>query len=232
MKIGGLQKLTLLDYPGQIACIVFTRGCNFRCPFCQNAGLVVPERDDGYEVDKEEVFSYLEKRRGMLEGVVVTGGEPLIWPELDRFLARVKGLGYRVKLDTNGSFPEHLRKLLDQKLLDYVAMDIKQAPERYGAACGLPGQEIARKADRSLRLLRASGIPFELRTTLVRGIHRPEDVTAMAEWIAGPEPYYLQSYVDSGQILAPEGLSAFSEEELRELTALAGKFCPAAVLRR
>ena len=160
---------------------------------------------------------------------MVTGGEPLIWPELDRFLARVKGLGYRVKLDTNGSFPEHLRKLLDQKLLDYVAMDIKQLRSRYGGPLRPGrGREIARKADRSLRLLRASGIPFELRTTLVRGIHRPEDVTAMAEWIAGPEPYYLQSYVDSGQILAPEGLSAFSEEELRELTALAGKFCPAA----
>lgn len=231
MVIGGFQKLTLLDYPGQIACIVFTAGCNFRCPFCHNSSLVLPCQGSGRGVEEDEILSYLRKRRKVLEGVVVTGGEPLLWSDLGTFLIKVRSLGYKIKLDTNGSFPEQLESLLEQRLADYVAMDIKQAPGRYETACGVDTVEIVPRIEKSLEILRNSGIPFELRTTLVKGIHRPEDMAAMAEWIAGPEHYYLQSYVDSGQILSPEGLDGFSEQEMAKMLELVRKNCPQAELR-
>ncbi len=141
MKIGGLQKLTLLDFPERVACIIFTLGCNFRCPFCQNGGLVLPDPGT-IPVTEEDVIAYLVKRKGILDGVVISGGEPLIWPDLIDFIRKVKDLGYQVKLDTNGSFPDRLESLLEEGLLDYVAMDIKNSPERYGASIGTDAQEI------------------------------------------------------------------------------------------
>lgn len=230
MQIGGFQKLTLLDYPGKVACIVFTRGCNFRCPFCHNAPLVWPEAAAAGE-SETDVLAYLRQRRGILEGVVVTGGEPLMQPGLADFLGRVRALGYPVKLDTNGSFPERLQQLLAGGLLDYVALDVKQAPDRYSTACGLPGTLAARRVAESHRILCEASIPFERRTTLVKGIHTRADVEALARWIAGPQPYYLQSYADSGQVLAPDGLAAFSPQELEEMLQTARAFCPAAALR-
>ena len=232
MVIGGFQKLTLLDYPEHIACIVFTKGCSFRCPFCHNAGLVLPERDDGCRVSEDEILHFLKKRRTVLEGVVITGGEPLIWADLEEFLHRVKQLGYKIKLDTNGSFPQRLEWLLKQGLLDYVALDIKQAPERYESACGVEGDEIVLQVERSLSLLKEAGISFEMRTTLVKGIHRIQDIRSMAAWVGGAGAYYLQSYADSGHVLSPEGLSAFSDRELEEIVKTVRAFCPSVSLRR
>lgn len=231
MKIGGFQKLTLLDYPGQMACIVFTKGCNFRCPFCQNAGLVLPEQWEN-DISEDLIFSYLQKRKGLLEGVVITGGEPLIWPDLPDFLYRVRRQGYRIKLDTNGSFPKRLKAVLDLGLIDYAAMDIKQAPEQYETACGVPGKEIISLVSQSLQILNASGIPFELRTTVVKGIHSIDSMAALAEWLSSPAPYYLQPYADSGHIISPKGLSCFSETELEEMLSAVQQYCPSAALRK
>jgi len=231
MRIGGFQKLTLLDYPGEVACIVFTNGCNFRCPFCHNAGLVVPEMGED-DIPEDTVLSYLQKRSGLVDGVVITGGEPLVWPDLPDFLRKVRGQGYKIKLDTNGSFPERLQAVLEAGLVDYVAMDVKQAPGKYGAACGVPDGDVVPLVSRSLRVLGDSGVPFELRTTVVKGIHSAEDVAALAQWLSSRAPYYLQTYVDSGHVIAPEGLSSFSEEELGEMLAAARRYCPLAALRK
>lgn len=230
MKIGGFQKLTLLDYPGQVACIVFTKGCNFRCPFCHNAGLVLPGEDDTNETE-DSILSYLSKRRNVLDGVVFTGGEPLLQPDLEIFLRKVRALDYKIKLDTNGSFPKRLKTLLDFGLVDYVAMDIKQAPEKYETASGISGREVVPLVEQSLNALYDSGIPFELRTTVVKGIHTVEDLTMLAKWIACCVPYYLQSYVDSGHVISPTGLCSFSEKELEEMLSMVRTDCPSAALR-
>lgn len=231
MKIAGFQKLTLLDFPGQVACIVFTKGCNFRCPFCHNAGLVFPEQDEN-EIAEHTVLSYLQKRKNILDGTVITGGEPLLWPDLSDFLCKARGLGYKIKLDTNGSFPERLKELLALGLIDYVAMDVKQAWERYETVSGVNRKEVVPLIQQSLYVLADSGVPFELRTTVVKGIHTLEDMTALARWIGNAAPYYLQPYESSGHILSPEGLSSFSEKELKELLSAVQCDCPSAALRK
>ncbi len=236
MRIGGFQKLTLLDYPGQVACIVFTRGCNFRCPFCHNSDLVLSKQEEN-DVPEDTIFSYLEKRKNLLDGVVITGGEPLVWPDLPDFLCNVRKQGYNIKLDTNGSFPERLKLILDLKLIDYVAVDIKQSPKQYETASGMPSDEIVPLIRQSLQILGNSGIPFELRTTVVKGIHNLETMTALAAWIssfsiAGSVPYYLQPYVNSGHVIAPEGLSSFSDKELEEMLSAVRRDCPLAALRK
>ena len=249
MHIGGFQKLTLLDFPGQVACIIFTAGCNFCCPFCHNAGLVV-HAPAAPAPTEAEIFAYLEKRRGLLDGVVVSGGEPLLQEDIQPFLQKIKDLGYLIKLDTNGSFPGALEKILAAKLVDYVAMDIKQAPDKYNLAIGhyyASGASTNPTAVRnatssgtlspvpriklSLELLRKSGVPFELRTTLVQGIHSEADLEALVKWIAGPEPYFLQSYVDSGDVIDNRNLAAFPRETLERLLTTAKKYCPRAELR-
>lgn len=249
MHIGGFQKLTLLDFPGQVACIIFTSGCNFCCPFCHNAGLVVHAPAAPLPTETE-IFAYLEKRRGLLDGVVISGGEPLLQPDLMAFITKIKDLGYRVKLDTNGSFPDTLEKILAAKLVDYVAMDIKHQPDKYAAAIGhyyasgdsanptVVHNAVSSSAlspipriELSLALLRKSGIPFELRTTLVQGIHEEADLEIMARWIAGPEPYFLQSYVDSGDVIDNRGLTAFSKETLVRMLQIVKPYCPQVQLR-
>lgn len=229
MKIGGFQKLTLLDYPGQVACILFTAGCNFRCPFCHNAGLVTA--DTGAEASETEILAYLKKRQGILDGIVVSGGEPLLQPGLRPFLTAVKRLGYLVKLDTNGSFPNRMERLMREGLVDYVAMDLKHIPERYSQAAGIDDPGLLPRIERGIALLRTGIVPFEFRTTLVKGIHRPEDAGAIAAWVAGSQPYYLQSYTDSGAVLCPDHLEAFSEPELRRMLCAAKQHCPNAALR-
>lgn len=233
MLIGGFQKLTLLDYPGQIACIIFTSGCNFCCPFCHNAGLVLPGDADAAAdcVPEAEVLAYLKQRQGLLDGVVVSGGEPLLHPDIAEFIRKIKRLGYLVKLDTNGSYPERLENLLRENLLDYAAMDVKHRRECYDAAIGRPCGEILPKIERSTALLKNSGIPVEFRTTLVKGIHTEEDPAAIAGWIATDRPYYLQSYVDSGDVILPADLSAFPEEILHKMRLEARKYCPNTELR-
>ncbi|MBR5743037.1 MAG: anaerobic ribonucleoside-triphosphate reductase activating protein, partial [Clostridia bacterium] len=197
MRIAGFQKLTLLDFPGKVACTLFTPGCDFRCPFCHNASLVLSPGAD--EVTEEEIFSFLRKRQGLLEGVAITGGEPLMQPGLDVFIRKVRALGYAVKLDTNGSFPERLAPLLEEGLLDCVAMDIKNSPARYDLATGVKTDLSRIRA--SVALLIGGRVPYEFRTTVVKGIHRAEDFPEIGRLIEGAARYFLQSYVDSGDVI-------------------------------
>ena len=197
MIIQGLQKLTVLDFPGQVACIVFTAGCSFRCPFCHNATLV---KGEGDRIPEEEVLSYLKKRQGILDGVVITGGEPTLQNDLKDFIIKVKGMGYKVKLDTNGYHPDKLKELLDEGLVDYVAMDIKNSKEKYACTTGLQNIDISR-IERSVDLIKNGNVPYEFRTTVMAELHQKEDVTAISEWLKGAKKHYLQSFKDSGDIL-------------------------------
>ena len=180
MKIVGLQKMTLLDYPGRVACTVFLGGCNFRCPFCHNSELL-----DGTAepvMDQQELLTFLEKRKGLLEGVCITGGEPTLQKELGSLLAAIKALGYAVKLDTNGYRPEVLKALVQQGLVDYVAMDVKNSPQRYAETAGLPGLDISR-IEESLEFLLSGAVDYELRTTVAEPLHDRQAIEDMARWL-------------------------------------------------
>ena len=210
MNIQGYNKVTLLDYPGHVACTVFTGGCDFRCPFCHNAPLVL---DPNFSpVDAEAFFSFLDKRKGILDGVAVTGGEPLLHRDMPDFLARIRGMGFKVKLDTNGNHPDLLGIILDRGLADYVAMDIKNSPERYAQTVGIPGYTVE-KVRECLDLLRASGVEYELRTTAVKEYHDAASFAGIARFIEGTPKYFIQNFVDSGAVLS-DGLHGFTAEEL------------------
>lgn len=224
MRIGGLQKLTLLDFPGHVACTVFLQGCNFRCPFCHNTSLVMGTE----EISEEEVLRFLNTRQGLLDGVAVTGGEPLLSAGLPDFLRKIKALGFKVKLDTNGSFPEKLRALIDEKLVDYVAMDIKNSPEKYAQTAGTDGMLDAVKE--SVSILMNGTVPYEFRTTVVDELHEPADFEAIGRWLAGAQHYYLQGFVDSGDILSP-GLHAASKEKTEKCLAIAGQYIKTSQIR-
>ena len=229
MRISGLQKLTLLDYPGKVACTIFTGGCNFRCPFCHNAGLVLPEEmpDDMAE---EEILRFLKTRQGVLDGVAITGGEPLLYDGTLDLLRKIRELGFSIKLDSNGSFPERLRRVVDEKLADRIAMDIKNDPALYGETAGVPGLDLGPITE-SKEFLMECGIEYEFRTTVVKGIHTEESIRNAAQWIQGAREYYLQQYVDSGNVIAPQGLGAFSAEEMKELCSCAREFVPVTQVR-
>ncbi len=216
MKIAGLQKTTLLDYPGYIACDIFTKGCNFRCPYCHNASLALPERESE-ELEEEYIFEFLRKRRGTLDGVVVTGGEPLINKDIGELLKKIKELGYKIKLDTNGSNPKKLRELVEAGLVDKVAMDIKNAPSLYAKTVGVPGYDIG-AVEQSKEYLLSGKTEYEFRTTVVKGLHTKEGMEELARWIRGAREYYLQQFKDSGDLILSGGLEAFSETELKEFS--------------
>ncbi len=230
LRISGLQKLTLLDYPGHVACTVFTGGCNFRCPFCHNAPLVLPERLQGDADGAETVLAFLRKRRGILDGVAVTGGEPLLHPDMDAFLREVKALGYAVKLDTNGSFPERLISLVEAGLVDRVAMDVKNAPALYAETVGVPGLDLS-PVERTKDYLLSGAVEYEFRTTVVKGLHSAESLLEAARWIRGAREYYLQQFKDSGDVIAIEGLSAFSGEEMHALADAVRPIVPSVQVR-
>ena len=229
MLIAGLQKLTLLDFPGKTACTVFTPGCNFRCPFCHNA-LLVTDIDGGTFLDEEEFFSFLNKRKGILEGVAITGGEPTLQRELPLFIKRIKDLGFLVKLDTNGTNPEMLEALIKEGLVDRVAMDVKNDPSLYGGTAGLKNFDITGVA-RSRDLLLEGHCDYEFRTTVVKGLHTKESLQGAARWIEGAKEYWLQQYKDSGNLIDPRGLGAFSEAEMKELLEAVREIIPGAKLR-
>ncbi|WP_080799893.1 anaerobic ribonucleoside-triphosphate reductase activating protein [Arabiibacter massiliensis] len=231
MRIAGLQKLTLLDFPGRTAATVFTPGCDFRCPFCHNADLVTGGGAGAQDIPVEEVLAFLRKRQGLLDGVCVTGGEPLMQPGLAEFCASARELGYAMKLDTNGSFPDRLRALLDAGLVDYVAMDVKNAPARYAETCGIEGLDLA-AVRASIDLLMGGNVPFEFRTTVVRELHEPDDLRALARWIEGAPAWFLQSYVDAEGVLAGPGrFHAWNPDDLRALLPELQAFVPSAELR-
>lgn len=229
MLIAGLQKLTLLDYPGRVACTVFTPGCNFRCPFCHNAPLVLPERL-GCDTTENEVLAFLKKRVGVLDGVAITGGEPLLHRDIGAFLEKVRALGYRIKLDTNGSFPDRLIELVEAGLVDRVAMDVKNAPALYGKTVGLEPFDLA-PVERTKEYLLSGAVEYEFRTTVVRGLHTEESLLEAAEWIRGAREYYLQQFKDSGDVIALEGLGAYSETEMHALCEAVRPIIPAAAVR-
>lgn len=213
MRIGGLQKLTLLDYPGKVACTVFLPGCNLRCPFCHNPALVLPDRATG-GLSTEKLLAFLETRRGKLDGVCVTGGEPTLQPELPEFLEKLRRLGYAVKLDTNGTNPAMLKALLHERVLDYVAMDIKNSPSRYAETCG--GVDLLGPVKRSAALLMAGAVDYEFRTTVCAPLHTPRDMEELGRWLKGARRYFLQPFADSGALVGG-GVSPLSEDEIKAL---------------
>lgn len=213
MIIEGMRKLTLLDFPGRCAATLFTHGCNLRCPFCHNASLVT--RAPESEITAAEVYAFLEKRTGLLDGVCITGGEPLINKEVFELMRGIRARGFAVKLDTNGFFPEALARVLSEGLADYVAMDIKSSPEGYAAATGVPDIDITPVRE-SIALLMGGKTDFEFRTTAVKGLHTKKDFEGIAEMIAGDEKYFIQRFVDSGDLIGG-GYSAFSPEEEWEI---------------
>ena len=229
MKISGIQKLTLLDYPGTVACTLFTAGCNFRCPFCHNAGLVLPEQIEEASISEEEVMSFLKKRVGMLDGVAITGGEPLLHTDMPEFLEKIKNLGYKIKLDTNGSNPKLLKEIVNAGLVDRVAMDIKNAPTEYNktAGCSVDMEKIEESKD----FLLTGTCDYEFRTTVVKGIHTKESIVAAAKWISGAKEYYLQQFKDSGNLIAPDAFEPFDENEMHELADAVRPFVPTVEVR-
>lgn len=221
MLILGLNKTTLLDYPGRVAATVFTGGCNFRCPFCHNGNLVLkPALQEAYS--EEEVLSFLEKRRNLLKGVCITGGEPTLQADLVEFILKIKNLGYAVKLDTNGYEPAVLKELLLKGLLDYVAMDVKNCPEKYERTAGKENFRIE-KIEKSMALLKKSEIDYEFRTTVVRELHEKDDILKIGEWIAGCPHYFLQQYQDNENVMCAlakgqtESFHGYDKVEMKEL---------------
>lgn len=228
MQIYGFQKTTLLDFPGHVAATVFTGGCNFRCPFCQNGDLVLRSASLP-PIPEEEVIRILEKRKGILTGVCVTGGEPTLQPDLPLFLEKLKALGYLVKLDTNGYRPEILHALHSRGLLDYIAMDIKSSTAHYARAVGLKELDMAPIRESAL-FLRTCGLPHEFRTTAVRGLHEAEDFHQIGQWLKGKDLYFLQSYVHSEGVISP-GFDAFGKDELEGFLCVLRTYLPNASLR-
>lgn len=228
MIISGLQKLTLLDYPGRVAATVFLGGCNFRCPFCHNATLV-KSPSECEAIEDKKLLSFLETRRGILDGVCITGGEPLLRDDIGSLISDIKSLGFAVKIDTNGSRPEMLDKLLSTGVVDMVAMDIKAAPDNYTLATATKIDIGA--IDRSIRLIMEKAPDYEFRTTYVKPLHSEWDVIEIAKWISGARAYYIQNFKDSGDLINGNGFSPFSDEELTGFLELARKYAPNSHIR-
>ena len=214
MLIAGLQKLTLLDYPGKTACTVFTYGCNFRCPFCHNALLVTEKAPDF--ISEQELFSFLKKRQGILDGVCITGGEPTLQKDLISFMKKIKDMGFLVKLDTNGYRPDALKEIISQGLADYIAMDIKASPENYPEAAGIAALDFSLIAD-SIELIEKSGVPHEFRTTVTAELHSEEDFEKILTLFSQDTPYYLQQFKDSGNLI-DRHCSGWDTQRMKNLT--------------
>ena len=213
MHIHGLQKLAMVDYPGKLAATVFTGGCNLRCPFCHNA-LLVTRLAETPEIPEQEVLDFLASRRGLLDGVVLTGGEPLLQPDAADFLRKVRELGFAVKLDTNGTNPDMLEALAQEGLLDYAAMDIKNSPDRYAETCG--GVDLLGPVKRSAALMMAGAVDYEFRTTVCAPLHTPEEMAGIGRWLKGAKRYFLQPFVDSGELVG-SGMKPLTKEEIEAL---------------
>lgn len=208
MNIAGVQKVTLLDYPGKVACEIFTQGCNFECPFCQNSSLI-PITNTG-EFSEEEIFEYLNLRKNILDGVVITGGEPTVQKDLKGFIKKIKDLGLLVKLDTNGGNPKVLQELIDEDLVDYVAMDIKNIFNKYNITAGKKIN--LDNIKKSIEILKASKIDYEFRTTIIKEMHSLDDIVSICK-LVGDAKYYLQNFEDSENVI-DHSLHGFSREEL------------------
>jgi pyruvate formate lyase activating enzyme len=228
MIINGLSKLTLLDFPGRVAATVFLAGCNLRCPYCHNAPLVL-RTDETEQIDENEFFAFLKKRRGLIDGVCITGGEPTLRPDLPEFIRKIKDAGYAVKLDTNGTNPGMLASLIGSRMLDYVAMDIKNSLVKYPETVGIPGF-VTETIKVSAALLMSSAVDYEFRTAVVKGLHEKEDFEEIGHWLAGAKRYYLQNFVDSGDLIV-RGTEGHSPEKMAEFLEIIKKYIPGAELR-
>lgn len=220
MKFYGFQKMTVLDYPEKVACVVFTGGCNFRCPFCHNARLVTDIENKTY--DEQEILEYLQSRIGLIDGICITGGEPLLQVGLDSFLEKVKKIGVSVKLDTNGSFPARLKSLVSKKLVDYVAMDVKNCKEKYSITTGCKSLDL-QNIEESVEFLLSNTVDYEFRTTVVENFHEVEDFEKIGTWIQGTKKYFLQNFVDSGNLICKD-LSSVKPEKLKEIKEKVSEF--------
>lgn len=227
MKIEALQKLTLLDYPGKMAATVFTYGCNLRCPFCHNALLVTEKSEGG--MDTQEVLDFLFKRKGMLEGVCVTGGEALMQPDIEDFIKAIKDMGFSVKLDTNGTLPKKLKSIVRKGLVDYVAMDIKNCREKYALTSGKTCLDLS-AIDESISFLLSGEVEAEFRTTVVKNFHTEEDLLKITDWISGCDRYFLQQFVDSGNLI-DQSVSGYTDEELTAMYKQVKRKLPVTKLR-
>lgn len=213
MKISGLQKTSLLDYPGMMCCTIFTKGCNLRCPFCHNASLVL----DSVQSDvilEQEIFAYLKKRRGLLDGVCISGGEPMFQKGLKELIQEIRAMGYLVKLDTNGCYPDQLKELVQEGLVDYIAMDIKNSWNRYSETVGIADFDTAYIRE-SAEFLMKGQVDYEFRTTIVKEFHTKEDILEIGDFLSGAKNYYLQGFVDSGDLILKD-LHEVSEETMQE----------------
>ncbi len=231
MQIYGLNKLTLLDFPGHLACTLFTGGCNFRCPFCYNTSLVL-EPTKIEKIPIEEIFAFLRQRKGRLEGICITGGEPTLSTDLPEFISQLRTLGYLIKLDTNGSNPDMLSFLLQNHLLDYVAMDIKNSPQSYKKTVGISNLDQS-VIDKSVELLKSCGILYEFRTTVVAGLHTEEDFSSIGKWLAGDCAYYLQSFQKHSDLVGENSsdMSTFSQKEMEHFREVVLPWLPNTKLR-
>ena len=227
MRIGGLQKMTLLDYPGKVACTVFLTGCNLRCPYCHNPSLVLPA-DAPDALSEDALLSFLHTRRSKLDGVCISGGEPTLHRELPQLLRRIRGLGFRTKLDTNGTNPAMLSALLREGLLDYVAMDIKNAPALYAQTCG--GIDRLVQVRESAALLLGGHVDYEFRTTVCAPLHTPEGMVEIGQWLQGAKRYFLQPFVDPGALLG-SGVTSLSHEAVSALRCSVLPYIPSTQIR-
>ena len=228
MNIQGFQKLTLLDFPGKMACTIFTAGCDLRCPFCHNAPLVInPPKETAYT--SAEILSFLDKRKGILEGLAITGGEPLMQPDIEEFISEVREKGYAVKLDTNGTFPEKLISLVEKNLVDYVAMDVKSSKEGYPQCVGIGGYDLS-KVEKSVEFLKEGRVDYEFRTTVAKGLHTNEDIEKLGQWLKGSRRHFIQAFKDSGELIG-FGLESFSKDELRTMCEIMRKYVPECEIR-
>lgn len=219
MKIFGLEKLSMVDYPGHLCCTIFTGGCNFRCPFCQNSDLV--NMTHLKEISLDEFFDFLKKRKGVLDSVCISGGEPSIYPDLPAFIQTLKQQGLLVKLDTNGTNFEMLKSLIDEKLVDYVAMDIKNSQTGYALTAGIANLQMD-SILKSVELLKSNVVAYEFRTTLIKSHHTEKNISDMADWLCGAEKLFLQHFVDSGTCLQP-GLEEVPNAEAQKFKEILAK---------
>lgn len=228
MTISGFQKLTLLDFPGKTACTIFTAGCNLRCPFCHNSDLVLHPSSLG-RYSEDEIIAYLNKRKGLIDGICITGGEPMLMKDLPDFCERLRDVGVSIKIDTNGFFPSQLKYIVRNGLCDYVAMDIKNTPQKYPLTVGVADIDISKPLE-SIQFLKSTGIPHEFRTTVCRPFHTNDDIIEIARLLGADERYYLQSFVDSGALIG-QGVSGFSPNEMKELLIQVKQIMPSADIR-
>jgi len=230
VQIGGLEKTSLLDYPGQISAVIFTYGCNLRCSYCHNPELVIEEFDKEHSISEEELLRFLEGKKGKLDAVVITGGEPLLHPDLEELIVKIKEMGFLIKLDTNGLLPSKLENLIKKGLLDYIAMDVKYPAEDYPIMTGIP--DVIHKIKKSIKIIMNSGVDYEFRTTYVKGIHTFRSAKYIGQLIHGANLYYVQNFRDGKTITKGfDSSNSFTDKELKRIKREAGLYVKKTIIR-